>query len=375
MSKKSSKQIVDKSVKKTKKKPPISKKEEEKLKNEMSAIVKLNKEVEFYKQKINELQNRLKHALYEGAIEDKLIDAIYNKNIYIQPLTNVYTKPNKKLDTEVTVLNLSDFHFGERVSGEEMGGLNAYDMNIAQQRVEKLTEATISITDNLRHSYNLQEMRVYALGDMISGLIHTELIETADGDLIDWLYQGAELISKMLIQFAAKFKSVKFIGVVGNHGEMRRNGKKPFKRRYINWDYILYKNIEFMCQKAKNIEFIIPKSFFALDEIYNYKFLLLHGDSIRSWNSIPFYGIQRTVTRFKEILANQGKFLNYVCLGHFHNTGMLQTVSGEILLNGSLVGGTEYSLGSLTMVNDPYQLLFGVHKNKGITFRYNIKLN
>ena len=177
------------------------------------------------------------------------------------------------------------------------------------------------------------------------------------------------------MQMASHFKKTTFIGVVGNHGEIRRNGKKVFKRKYINWDYIFYKNLEFMCQKDKSIKFIIPKSFFYIDEIFNYKFLLLHGDNIRMYLQIPFYGIQRTITRFNELLASQGKFLNYVCLGHFHNTGMLQTMSGEILLNGSVIAGTEFSLGALTLTNKPFQLFFGVHKNKGITFRYNLKLD
>jgi len=54
---------------------------------------------------------------------------------------------------------------------------------------------------------------------------------------------------------------------------------------------------------------------------------------------------------------------------------MLQTISGEILLNGSVIGSNEYSLGALTLASKPYQLFFGVHKNKGITFRYNLKLD
>jgi len=118
-----------------------------------------------------------------------------------------------------------------------------------------------------------------------------------------------------------------------------------------------------------------PKSFFIVKEISGWNFLVMHGDTIRSWMGIPWYGIERTMHKLGDLLQSKGVNIHYRVLGHFHNTGELDKKPGEIIINGSVIGGTEYSLMALSGFERPTQLLFGVHKEIGATWRYPLRLD
>lgn len=356
----------------------LTKKEKITLINASNAkeLERVTRELAYYKSEHSKQQGQIKKLYKDTASTELIVNAIAQKNITIPSYERMYTPIRKKdIDEEIVILLLSDLHIGERVSKEEMGGLGEYDLQIFKERIQRLTRSVTRILSILKKTYKLPELRIYGLGDFVNGLIHEELVETADGDIIDWLYEsGGAVVAQCLLELSSMFRVTKFIGVVGNHGEIRNGKKKVYKRKYINWDYILYRNMQFMCTKDKHLEFTIPKSFFHIDKVFKYNFLLLHGDNIKSWMQIPWYGIQRTVNSFMQLMSKKELFIHYVTLGHFHNSGTLQTITGELLLNGSLIGGGEFSLGALTKISDPCQLMFGVHPRKGITFRYNLKV-
>ena len=99
-------------------------------------------------------------------------------------------------------------------------------------------------------------------------------------------------------------------------------------------------------------------------------FLIYHGDDINVWKSTPYYGIERAVREFEELLASRDEFVDYFILGHFHRNITLPKIRGEVFINGGLKGGDEYSLGALRAVSRPSQLIAGVHDRTGVSFRY-----
>ncbi|GAF73430.1 unnamed protein product, partial [marine sediment metagenome] len=95
-----------------------------------------------------------------------------------------------------------------------------------------------------------------------------------------------------------------------------------------------------------------------------------HGDDIKSWGGIPFYGINRSAAKWLGIEAVQKRYFQYFVLGHFHSKGILQSPTGEKIINGSMVGSGEYGI---TMdFAHPLQLLFGVHQKYGKTWELSI---
>lgn len=94
----------------------------------------------------------------------------------------------------------------------------------------------------------------------------------------------------------------------------------------------------------------------------------MHGDGIQSFGGIPHYGIKRMDSNFSQALVTQKNiYPNYICMGHYHTTNSLEKMGGEIIMNGSLKGTDEFSLGKMFVGGNPSQLLFSMHPEHGIT--------
>jgi hypothetical protein len=66
---------------------------------------------------------------------------------------------------------------------------------------------------------------------------------------------------------------------------------------------------------------------------------------------------------------------HYWLYGHFHQAEQAELVHGERIINGSLVGGSQFSIQKMKRTSRPSQSFFGLAKKKGITWRYNLYLN
>lgn len=119
------------------------------------------------------------------------------------------------------------------------------------------------------------------------------------------------------------------------------------------------------CRSLKNVIFDIPKAPFILTKAENTRLLLMHGDDIRSWMGIPWYGIDRAIYRMRELLQGANKFFDSVLLGHFHNRADIEHVTGPVVINGSVKGGDEFSIGSMQTMNKPSQNLLFYHSKHG----------
>lgn len=274
-----------------------------------------------------------------------------------------------KPDVESAVLVASCWHIGEVVRSEEMNGMNEYNFDIFCKRVQRLVEKTISFTAENMKAHTFDELRIFFTGDMVSGIIHDELTETNQLNIIEQATLGALVTAQAIRDLAAKFPRIICTCVVGNHGRVRK--EKYFKGKWVNWDTVFYNYLALLLRNQTNVTFQIPQSFWTGVEVKGWKFLITHGDLIKSWGSIPFYGIKRAVDAWLEIEAARGKFFQYFVASHFHNKAVLQKAVGESILNASLKGGDEYALG-IGRYSDPVQLLFGVHHRYGKTWEIGI---
>lgn len=283
---------------------------------------------------------------------------------YVNPPKPAYSKGK-----ETAVLLISDWHIGEVVSEEETLGLGAFNSEIATARVELIAEKTIDLISGYTRS-RIGTIVVGALGDMVSGQIHEELERTQELNAAEQVIMAAWLIAMLLSELTAYY-NVKFVGVVGNHGRLKR--KKEAKEKYVNWDYIVYQITSLLLRDNPRIEWLISKSPHAFVEIEGHLFLFTHGDTIKGWAGIPFYGISRYANNMREILNKRKLILDGLCMGHFHQPANIERINGPIIVNGSLKGPDEYSLQRGAAMG-PSQVLFGVGKYPK-TFEYTLWLN
>lgn len=276
---------------------------------------------------------------------------------------------------ESAVLMLSDSHGDQEILSKRVQSLEEYNFDVACRRAERIVDTTIShLVENMKN-YKFERLYIFGLGDYVNGDIHKATDHSKWKNSLKNAMGVGELFAMMITDLSRYFPEIVFVSVSGNHG--RRSIKKNYRGAQDNWDYLVAMHAATRLQgliEQNRLKIIAPDSWSAGVTIYDWNFVLNHGDDIRSWNSIPHYGIERKTRRLNAIGAVKGVIPNYFLYGHFHTSSVSQHTNGEVIMNGSWAATDEYALEALGGYSEPYQWLFGVHPKYGISWRLPIKL-
>ncbi len=335
-------------------------------------------EEEILRQRVAELEKALRKDRKSEVMEERLIRAIEKAAASAHPVYNARTpKPMKtaagkqakskkgKAQHEMVLL-WSDTHAGEVVSKEETNGLNEYNWDIMWKRHHRMRESIYSYLDN--RPYPIEKLHVLALGDMLSGNIHDELVATNEEPYMEVLADFAADGAAWLAEFGERFKEITFTGVVGNHPRAHR---KPWaKNAHDNGDWLVYRYMRDLLKNNEQFtEWNIPTAAQTVVEICGKSIMALHGSGIRSsMPGIPWGGVARRVNNLAlnyQKQANKG--IDMFVLGHFHNGSFVTSDAGQIVLNGSVKGVDEYSLQAFGGGRPAQQFLLTLHKSHGVT--------
>jgi len=270
----------------------------------------------------------------------------------------------------------SDFHYGEVINPDEVGGVNKYDRRIAKTRVTRLVDTTIDLCFNHmgRSKVAYPGIVICLGGDMIGGDIHEELLATNDRTPHQSVHDLVDLIGAGLETVASKFGRVFVPCVVGNHG---RSSKRPrMKQRvYTNYDWSIYCSLERDFRKDTRIKFMIPSESDARFTVYGHRYLLTHGDSLGVKGGDGIIGalgpIMRGSLKVSRSESQIGNDYDTLIIGHWHQ---YITLPG-LICNNSLKGYDEYAR---LMLRAPYsrpsQALWFTHPEHGITAHWQVYL-
>ena len=285
-----------------------------------------------------------------------------------------YKQSKKASVVEHLALHISDGHHDQIVVPEECGGLERYDFPISLCRGETLVNTALKWTqETLSPQFYFPHLTILAYGDHTSGEIHGAVNRSYFKNQFKNSLAIGQFHALMYRDFAPYFESVNVVYVPGNHG--RRSNKKNHHGAHDNWDYLVAKTAELYCTDLDNVYFTIPDSFSINLDINGIGFCIFHGDDIRSNLGIPWYGLERRQRRIMALNRLQsGPPVRYYCCGHFHRPGSSAELDGELMMNGPWVATDAYAYNALAAWSEPTQLLHGVDKKRGITWRLPIKL-
>jgi hypothetical protein len=274
---------------------------------------------------------------------------------------------------EVAMLDFGDVHVGERVVKEDVANMTEYSFDKFLERMDVLRDSIAECIDIQRSRIPINTLVINMLGDIVTGEdIYLGQNRNIDMELTKQTFEGAHYISEKLITPMAKlFNKVRIHAVFGNHG---RTGKPGQFHPRTNFDYIVYRFLYEHYRNQPNVEINIaecPLMLFKLPEAPNYNHLLCHGDTVNSWMSVPYYGIQRDAGKYVQLFNMP---LHYIHIGHFHNSAKIDMPYGEQIVNGSFCGGSELSIFKMKTKSRPKQLLFGFNDTRGKTWSYDIQL-
>ena len=175
-------------------------------------------------------------------------------------------------------------------------------------------------------------------------------------------------MQKLILPFLDFFPTVRMYAVWGNHGRLAQ--KKGQKHPRSNGDYLLYHFIRQRLLEVERFKCYISQSpilGFSVPEAPDYHVLMTHGERVKRYMSIPYYGLERWT---RNMISATGVFWHYVIMGHHHRHAEIDASHGEMLINGAWVGPTDFALDVLQDTAPGKQLLFGMHPEHGITWRY-----
>ena len=271
----------------------------------------------------------------------------------------------------------SDWHYGEVVRPEEIGGVNEFNADVAAARITRLVDTTIDLCFNHMGvaTKNYPGIVVMLGGDMLSGDIHEELFATNDRTTQQCINDLTDLIASALERMVDAFGRVFVPCVVGNHGRASRKPRMK-GRIFTSHEWNIYCNLERYFKRDDRVRFLIPEETDAYFKVYNHRFLLTHGDSLGVKGGDGIIGAIGPITRGSLKVARSeaqiGRDFDTIVMGHWHQ--MLWLPGG--IVNGALKGYDEYArLAMRAPYSRPSQALWFVHPEHGITARWEVLLD
>jgi hypothetical protein len=321
------------------------------------------------KGKIKELQGELKKAQQTSAEVEAVkeaIGALRDEVEDVDPPKWVSAPLAKHSSPGVPTLMLSDFHWGEQVFPAQIGGVNKFNMKIARERLRYTIETAISLCRIISPSMDYPGIVAPLGGDMISGNIHDELTATNELNSMPVVLELYGELIAAINTLRDTFGSVFIPCVTGNHGrDTRKIWNKD--RHHTSFDWLIYRFLAKHFEGDKRVTFYIPDGSDALYRVWDYKFLLSHGDQFRGGDSI--IGALGPLTRGnqKKRSRNQQIGMGYdtMIVGHWHQYIHTRT----LIVNGSLKGYDEYAYTNNFSFEEPQQAMWINHPRHGITFR------
>jgi transposase-like protein len=318
---------------------------------------------ELLEREVSDLRSRLKRARRQDVDRAELAAILERSIERIEP---AYTPATPVIDGAMTthkfMLDWSDLHAAEVVDREEMNGINAYDWDVMLDRHDKMLKSIVSFKE--KRPYPVDELIINGLGDMLSGNNHAELKETNQKVIMEAALQLGLDMAEWVGVLASHFPRLRMTGVVGNHP--RTTMKPAMKKRYDNYDWMVYHIMKLRLADHANVTIEVPKAAQTMVEVFGERHLLFHGDGIRStMPGVPWGGVMRRVAELSNQYQRLGKPITRFHVGHFHNLNIVE--GGRIFMNGSVKGPDEYSLLNFGGGHNAQQLLSVYHPRRGLT--------
>ncbi len=258
----------------------------------------------------------------------------------------------------------SDWHIEERVDPETIAGYdNEYNPTIAKARAEKFFRSYVFMLNAWRNVGACDTAVLAVLGDLISGFIHEELMESNYMSPSDAILFAQELLGAGIEYILANGDLEHLIIPMcyGNHG--RTTPKSRIQTGAENsFEYLLYKTMAREWRKETRLDFRIAEGYHLYTDLFNTRVRWHHGDSINYGGGVG--GL--TVPANKKIAAwNSGnpRPATLDCFGHHHRA----MDNGNFIGNGSLIGINAFAISIGASYEPPQQMCFWVDSERGKT--------
>jgi hypothetical protein len=249
------------------------------------------------------------------------------------------------------VFGLSDMHVEEIVKPGDTPTGNAYNLAIAEYRLERYFAAVKWLIQKERETSKIRSVVFWIGGDGVTGHIHDENKETTAFPPVMsllWLYPRLLEGIKSLLEDEG-IETFYLVCSYGNHG---RDTKKPYRVRgaYHSYEWGMYQRLADDLKEEPRVKVLANDSAHQYVQVYDFDLHFHHGDEIQYGGGVG--GV--TIPMNKAVAAwDKVRRCHFHHFGHYHQYFDL----GNIVGNGSLIGYNGYAM-SIKAAPEPAQQFF-----------------
>ena len=328
--------------------------------NNIWAEIERSSTARAHKNKVEDLEKQI--ASYQQAMEEltKQVDvASVLKESPTSNRTYAIERKSKSSREAAAVIVASDWHVEESVDPKTVSHLNAFNLEIADKRIERFCKSALRLIEIQRGGVDIPILVLALLGDLMSGFIHEELREENELTPTQTVLWLKERVAKFIntLRKEGNFEQIIIPCSVGNHG---RTTVKP--RHGTSWknsyEWLLYKILE--QEITEGVVWVIGESYHTYLDVYGKTFRLHHGDGLKFQG-----GVGGLTVPVEKAIANwnKGRVADLDIFGHWHQSQQ----NPKWVSNGSLIGHNAYSIAIKAPYEPPQQTLFLFDGKRGRT--------
>lgn len=299
-------------------------------------------------------------AVQECVVLEKRLDALLA--ISEKPKQRKLKTPKeKKQKTVAAVIPATDWHVEERVTLEATNGKNQFSLHEAEVRINRFYNGAIEAIDWQSSRKSVDEIWHPMLGDLLSGYIHEELMESNECSPTEACVFLQEMITSGIDMLRSATRLPVFVPTcVGNHSRTN-TGRKRIKTSCANsYEWLLYKTLEKYYEKDVNVHWYVGSGYHNIQTIKGRKVRFHHGDGLR-YNggvggiSIP---VNKSIAQWQKVNT-----VDFDIFGHWHQ--LLWHYPGWVCCP-SLIGYSEFSVEIKAEFQHPAQAFIVIDRDYGI---------
>jgi hypothetical protein len=300
--------------------------------------------------------DRLVEQIREARARNEFLDAIRDHHSPPVIFAREHTSGIREM---AAIALLSDLHVEEPVDPVAVAYRNEYNLEIAEKRLARFFQSIAWEVEHHRASGKiaLRDLVLWFGGDMMSGYIHPELVESnllSPTETMLWLIPRLVAGVRLLLDVIER---IEIPCSYGNHG--RTTDKRRVSTGADNsYEFLMYSVLAERFADEPRVHFEITRSPHQYVQVYDWTLHFHHGDDVRYQGGVGGLGIPllKAVPAWERV--RRADIHN---IGHHHQFRDY----GRAVVNGSLIGYNAYAQSIRADYEPPQQAFYLMDKVRG----------